>query len=49
MMTKKVEVFKKLYDTNKINNEGLLKAVSDGVITQEEYEWVISTEHITYS
>lgn len=46
MMTKKVELLKKLYDTNKINNEGLLKAVSDGVITQDEYTWIIETERI---
>lgn len=45
-MTKKVELLKKLYDTDKINNEGLLKAVSDGVITQAEYTWIIETERI---
>ena len=44
-MTKKVELFKKLYDTNKINDEGLLKAVSDGVITQEDCDWIIHEKY----
>lgn len=41
-MNKKVKLLKKLYNEQKVTREGLLKAVSDGVITQEDYSWIIN-------
>lgn len=41
-MNKKVKLLKKLYNEQKITNEGLLKAIADGVITQEDYNWIIN-------
>ena len=43
-MTKKIELLKKLYNEQKITQEGLLKAVQDDVITQEEYDWIIQNK-----
>ena len=41
-MNKKVKLLKKLYNEQKITNEELLKAIADGVITQEDYNWIIN-------
>ena len=41
-MSVKANALKNLYRRHKITIDGLRQAVADGVITQEEYEWIIS-------
>ena len=42
-MSPKAKALYNLYRRHKITIEGLQKAVSDGVITQEEYEFIIAS------
>lgn len=41
-MSAKAKALQTLYRRGKITIEGLQKAVTDGVITQEEYEMIVS-------
>lgn len=41
-MSAKAKALQMLYRRGKITIEGLQKAVTDGVITQEEYEMIVS-------
>lgn len=40
-MSKKAEILAKMYRDGRITKEGLRKAVSDGVITEEEYRTIV--------
>lgn len=42
-MSQKARALQNLYRRHKITIEGLQRAVSDGVITQEEYELIIAS------
>ena len=37
-MSRKAMILKKLYDAGRVTEEGLRKAVADGVITEAEYK-----------
>lgn len=39
-MSKKAKILQKIYNIGKVTKEGLRKAVSDGVITEEEFELI---------
>ena len=43
-MSAKAKALQNLYKRGKITREGLLKAVEDGVITQEEYVMIVGVE-----
>lgn len=39
-MSEKAKILQNLYSTGKVTKEGLRKAVSDSVITEEEFELI---------
>lgn len=41
-MSARAKALKNLYKRGRITLEGLEQAVADGVITQEELEWIVS-------
>lgn len=41
-MSAKARALKNLYKRHKITLAGIQQALTDGVITQEEYNWIIS-------
>lgn len=40
-MSRAAEILKRMYDAGRIGIEGLRKAVSDGVITEEEFREIV--------
>lgn len=43
-MSNRAKALKNLYQRGKVTQEGLLKAVADGTITEEEYVEIIGVE-----
>ena len=42
-MSIRAKILQKMYKAGKITEDGLVKAVLDGVITREEYELIINS------
>lgn len=40
-MSAKAKAMKNLYKRGKVTLAGVQQALSDGVITQEEYDWIV--------
>lgn len=43
-MSERAKVLKRLYERGKVTKEGLLRAVQDGTITEEEYIEIVGVE-----
>lgn len=44
-MTKKAQILEKLYKAGRVTRDGLMKAVSDGVITKEEFLEIVGEQY----
>ena len=45
-MSEKAKRYKDMYIRGLITEEKLLKLVEKGIITKEEYEWIIAEENV---